>query len=122
MHTVGIQNGLADLIDAYAHLVRERETDVTKWQAVHRQAPMMAPIALTAVCACAEPEALGWLLYSWSESPAMLFVRLGDGISYYEPERFADFASAESAAAFHAAYPDWFTWCAADYRVNGRAR
>lgn len=110
MDTVGTHVSISEMIEAYAHLVRAREADVEKWQAVHRLAPQLAVAALTAVCKCADPDDLASLLYKMSESPAMLFARLGDGFDYDERIRQVGFCSRKSADAFSVRFPDWFVW------------
>lgn len=110
MATVGTPASLAEMIENYALLVRTREADVTKWQAVHRLAPQLAVAALTAVCKCADPDDLASLLYKMSESPAMLFTRLEDGVGYDERARQAGFCSRKSADVFAVRFPDWFVW------------
>lgn len=113
MATVGTQE-ITALVEGYARLVRSRNADPARWQALHRSSPRLAVAALTAVCECASPENLAALIYRMSESPAMLFVRLGDGIAYHEGQRYVEFRSADSANWFHAMYPDWFAWAAGD--------
>lgn len=110
MDTVGTQVSLTQMIEDYALLVRNREADVTKWQAVHRLAPQLAVAALAAVCKCADPDDLASLLYKLSESPAMLFTRLGDGFDYDERTRQVGFCSRKSADVFAVRFPDWFVW------------
>lgn len=108
MDTVGIQ--LAEMIEAYAQLVREREADPQKWHAIHRRAPKLALTALMAVCSSADPADLASVIYQLTESPAMMFVRLGDGFDYDAGERRAGFASDKSAAEFETRFRDWFVW------------
>lgn len=116
MDTVGIPASVpvAELIENYAKLVRGQVCDPAQWQAVHRFSPKWALTALTAVCHCASPADLSALIYSMSESPAMLFARLGDGRNYDEGSRFVEFVSRQSADAFHVQHPDWFCWCQSD--------
>ena len=106
MNTAGTPVSLTEMIEAYAQLVRTREADVTKWQAV----PQLAVAALVAVCKCADPDDLSSLVYKLSESPAMCFVRLGDGFDYDERKRQAGFCSRKSADVFATRFPEWFVW------------
>lgn len=114
MDMVGTQ--LSEMIEAYAQLMREREADVQKWHAVHRRAPKLALTALMAVCSSADPGDLVSVIYQLTESPAMMFVRLRDGIDYDANERRAGFASDKSAAEFETRFRDWFVWVRAPLR------
>jgi hypothetical protein len=105
---------ITEMVEGYGKLVRSREANPALWQAVHRLSPRLAVAALTAVCDCASSVDLAALIYQLSESPAMLFARLGDGIAYHEGLRYAEFRSVCSANRFHAMYPDWFAWAEGD--------
>ncbi|MCB0080217.1 MAG: hypothetical protein KDE47_04780 [Caldilineaceae bacterium] len=92
---------------AYADLLAGHISDIAQWQEVHRVLPGESMAILIMAIVQANAKDVAQTLLALTQSPAHLFMMLGDGYRFDEATKTAVFTSVESAVVFGRQFPGW---------------